>query len=207
MGIQLLGVQKVTIRGTVVADCTGDGICIGNTGSATSNDIVLCDVVSTGNRRQALSLVGGDYISVYDSEFSYTSGTAPEDGIDIEPDSHGMSNIIIENCMIRGNEGCGLQVNVHSGGTVSSLSLTNNLVSYNRWNGVAFQTSNSSSISGGSIAGNAIYQNGKAGLSLYVGSGGISGFLIGAQAADGTGRTRSRITMCLAIRSNIQTLL
>lgn len=185
-GISLSGSQQVTVRGCMVSDFTGDGICIAG-GSAT--DIVLCDVVVTKNRRQALSIIGGNYVSLYDSEFSYTYGTAPENGIDIEPDSASTSssNITIDNCIIKGNEGLGIQINNHESTAITSTVIQNCLISYNRWNGIGYQTSNGGSITGGSIIGNAIYQNGKTGLSLYIGptGGAISGHLIGALYTDG----------------------
>lgn len=62
-GIQLLGVSAVTIRATIILDCTGDGICIGTYSGTAPFDVILCDVVSKGNRRQALSITSGSSIS------------------------------------------------------------------------------------------------------------------------------------------------
>lgn len=182
-GFQLLGVTGITIRGTLISDCTGDGICIGNIGSATPSDNVLCDVVSTGNRRQALSITSGNSISVYDSEFSYTSGTAPGDGIDIEPQgSTSVTNLTIENCVIKGNSGDGIQLNA-AGTTISNVTVKNCMVSYNYYNGFSTQNSNGGIIDTGMVIGNAFFQNGNYGLQL---GGTTTHYTVGGGGSNGT---------------------
>jgi nitrous oxidase accessory protein NosD len=58
-------------------------------------------------------------VKVYNSEFSYTSGTTPGCGINIESDlDHpGASGMHIENCMFQYNQGNGIQVYRRSVGT------------------------------------------------------------------------------------------
>ena len=71
-------------------------------------DIVVSNIVSTNNRRQGLS-IGRVDITIRDSEFSYSNGTSPECGIDIEPDDPGIADhVSIENCVLRGNRKYGL---------------------------------------------------------------------------------------------------
>ncbi|MBS1814579.1 MAG: right-handed parallel beta-helix repeat-containing protein [Acidobacteria bacterium] len=181
-GMQLLGVSAMTIRGTQISDCTGDGICVGNIGGVGTSDLVLCDVVSTGNRRQALSITQGDNISVYDSEFSYTSGTAPMDGIDIEPQgSAHVNNLTIDNCIIKGNAGDGIQINAR-GTNVTNVNITNCLISYNYYGGFVAQSGKVNNIAGiidtGTVYGNAFYQNGYYGLSL---SGSTANYIVGGK--------------------------
>jgi polygalacturonase len=106
-GIQCLGGIRVTIRDLRVADCTGDGVCIG--GSA--NDVVVANIVSTNNRRQGLSITNCSNIKVYDSEFSFTNGTSPECGIDIEPDASWTCNtVLIQNCRFNDNKKYGVNI-------------------------------------------------------------------------------------------------
>lgn len=166
-GIALLGVTNVNIRATVIADCTGDGICIGSSNSVAPSNITLCDVISTGNRRQGLSITAGNSISIYDSEFSYTAGTAPGDGIDIEPDAStdNVSNVTIENCVLRGNAGDGIQVNAHAA-SVTGVNVVNCLIDYNSYAGLATQSSNGYVVNTGTIYGNAFFQNGWYGVLL-----------------------------------------
>lgn len=117
-GIMVRGAARVTIRDMRISKCWGDGVSIGGammpTGpSLASNDVVIANIVSTGNRRQGLSIGRSNRVRVYDSEFSGTSGTAPACGIDIEPDADDLGVCTaahIENCLIRNNAGNGIQV-------------------------------------------------------------------------------------------------
>lgn len=117
-GIQLRGASHVTIRDMHISDCWGDGICAGTSrarrGYKTlrhADDIVIARVVSTGNRRQGLSLGGCRDVKVFDSEFSDTHGTSPQCGIDIEPERPAWaSRIEVRNCLLRGNAAYGILV-------------------------------------------------------------------------------------------------
>lgn len=177
-GISLLGVTNVNIRATYVSDCTGDGICIGSLNGAAPSNITLCDVVSTGNRRQGMSITAGSSISVYDSEFSYTAGTAPGDGIDIEPgiSSDAVSNVTIDNCVIRGNAGNGIEVNA-SNGSVTGVNVVNCLIDYNYYAGFATGNANT-----GTVYGNAFFQNGWYGIHL---GGNTESYIVGGYSSGG----------------------
>ena len=171
-GISIGGsTTRVTIRDLRVSKCTGDGVCIG--GGA--NDIVIANIVSTNNRRQGLSITNCHNIKVYDSEFSYTKGTSPECGIDIEPDEGGSAkSILIQNCRLNNNNkyglniwkrtsgvtlsGCTLERNGSLGmGTngVSTLKVVNSTFRYNSATGVVYNTGTS----GVTHSGNLSYQN------------------------------------------------
>ncbi|WP_166208068.1 right-handed parallel beta-helix repeat-containing protein [Cognatiluteimonas telluris] len=170
-GIQILGCTHVTIRDLHVSSCAGDGICIGGGAS----DVRIANVVSTGNRRQGLSITHCHDVRVYDSEFSYTKGTSPECGIDIEPDGTSTAyDIRIENCRLNNNAMYGINVwkrvsNVTlnhctierngSCGAVTSycsaIHFTNNTVRYNSATGIFLREgSKSCTISGGTSYGN-----------------------------------------------------
>ncbi|MFL6591309.1 MAG: right-handed parallel beta-helix repeat-containing protein [Luteimonas sp.] len=113
-GIQLRGASRVTVRDIRITDCWGDGICIGGADTkqqTPSDDIVISNVVCRGNRRQGLSIGRSRNVRVLNSEFSDTEGTSPQYGIDIEPDRPGgTDNVLIQNCVIRGNRGGGVQI-------------------------------------------------------------------------------------------------
>jgi len=165
------GSQRVTIRDLRVSKCTGDGVCIGGN----AYDVVIANIISTGNRRQGLSITNCSNVKVYDSEFSYSKGTSPECGIDIEPDANGRAtNILIQNCRLNNNNKYGLNIwkrstNVtisgctleHNGslgmGTngISGLKVTNNTFRYNSATGVVYNTGTS----GVTHSGNMSYQN------------------------------------------------
>ena len=75
-----------------------------------SKDVVVANVVCTQNRRNGLSIGNVIGMKVYDSEFSYTHGTSPQCGIDVEPSQSSRlagneynDLVWIENCVMRGN--------------------------------------------------------------------------------------------------------
>ncbi|MBS1814580.1 MAG: right-handed parallel beta-helix repeat-containing protein [Acidobacteria bacterium] len=182
-GLQILGVNNITVRGAHFSSFTGDGICVGNINGTGSTNVYLCDVLCTDNRRQGLSLTQGDGIYVYDSEFSYTYGTLPMNGIDIEPEgSSTVQNVTIDNCIIKGNEGNGIECNTHDDNvSISNVDITNCMFSYNFFDGF-YAHRYKGTISGGSVFGCAFYQNGNFGLSIVQG---VTGYTIGAPHVDG----------------------
>ncbi|WP_159016114.1 right-handed parallel beta-helix repeat-containing protein [Cognatiluteimonas profundi] len=153
-GIQIIGCTGVTIRDLWVGKCAGDGICTGGN----TSDLVIANVVSTQNRRQGLSLTWCHDVQVHDSEFSYTKGTSPECGIDIEPDNTDPAyNILIQNCRLNNNakyginiykrasninlDGCTIESNGSCGVVTlgcSQVTVQNSLVQNNSATGVQF---------------------------------------------------------------------
>jgi len=139
-GIMIRGSTNVTVRDIHISKCFGDGISIGGamvTGKPTieCDDIVIANVVCTGNRRQGLTIGCATNVKVYDSEFSDTHGIAPECGIDIEPDSNDgrtTSTVHIENCLIRKNAGNGVLVYKR----VTGVTIKSNTIEYNGGNGI-----------------------------------------------------------------------
>lgn len=117
-GIALYGARRVTVRDIHVSRCWGDGIAIGGKKAKKtdklaepSEDIVLVNVISTGNRRQALTIGHSRGVRVYDCQFSDTAGTMPQCGIDLEADPPWtVERAHIENCRIHGNHGSGIQI-------------------------------------------------------------------------------------------------
>lgn len=115
--IFIRGCQRVTVRDIRCADCFGDGISVGalpvwQSDAIYSSDVAIANVVSTNNRRQALTIGRAKYVDVRDSEFSNSHGVKPETGIDIEPDMPDQGGytykVNIQNCLIRGNKTYGL---------------------------------------------------------------------------------------------------
>jgi polygalacturonase len=159
---------RITIRDLRVSKCTGDGICIGGK----SSDVVIANVISTQNRRQGLSITNCSKIRVYDSEFSYTQGTAPECGIDIEPDEgYTCNDVVIENCRFNNNKkyginiwlrttnvtikGCTMEYNGSLGmGTagITGLTVTGNTFRFNSATGVVYNTNTKSCTHSGNMS-------------------------------------------------------
>jgi polygalacturonase len=115
--IMVRGSKRVTVRDIHLSRCWGDGLSIGGaaatTGTIPSEDVVVTNIVATGNRRQAVTIGRSRNVKIYDSELSYTSGIKPGCGIDIEPDpdsTASTSGVRVENCWIHHNAGNGVQV-------------------------------------------------------------------------------------------------
>ena len=153
-GVAINGSRRVTLRDIRISKCTGDGVCIGGS----SSDVVIANIVSTQCRRQGLSITQSTNVKVYDSEFSYTQGTKPECGIDVEPDEpYSVSNVVIENCWIHHNKANGVQIYKRT----SAVTLRANKIEYNTGFGVL-----AIGAGGGSIVSNQILHNRLYGIGL-----------------------------------------
>ncbi|WP_159016116.1 right-handed parallel beta-helix repeat-containing protein [Cognatiluteimonas profundi] len=159
-GIQIANGDRLTIRDIRIAECTGDGICVGGG----SDDVMFVNIISTHNRRQGLSLTLCSNIAVYDSEFSYTQGTAPEFGIDIEPlGTYTCKNVHIENCWLHHNAKDG----VHCVSNVSQVTVTKCLIEYNGRNGMV--VNGKTGTNNIHYTNNVVQQNYAPGIALYYG--------------------------------------
>lgn len=166
-GIQIRGGSRVTVRDMHISGCWGDGICMGAAKVKAqprilSTDVVIAGIVSTGNRRQGLSIGGSRDVQVYDSEFSDTSGTSPQCGIDVEPDRPDITtNVQIRNCLIRGNAAYGVLAYERT----RNVTIEDCIIEDNRSCGVV-----TVGCTGAHIVGNTIRNNGSTGLFIKRGS-------------------------------------
>lgn len=122
-GINITGSTHVTVTGTHVSGCWGDGFLISAKGKGPgmqmASDITLQSVVSTHNRRQGLSLGPCQRVRILDSTFSDTEGTKPQSGIDFEPMGQGqVSDVLVQGCTFTGNKGCGVEIHRNVTGLV-----------------------------------------------------------------------------------------
>ena len=87
-GIGIYDSIGVTISNVTVKNCWGDGVYIGtsndNSTTAKSRQISLSGVTTDNNRRNGLSIVAADGVTVDGCLFANTNGTDPQSGIDIE---------------------------------------------------------------------------------------------------------------------------
>ncbi|MFC5436378.1 right-handed parallel beta-helix repeat-containing protein [Rhodanobacter umsongensis] len=178
-GISIQASNNVSVIGTHISDCWGDGIWIGGLGKhasvVVSTGVTLDHVVSTNNRRQALSIGPVRGVRVIHSTFSNTHGTKPQDGIDIEPQGQGpASDIVFSDCTITGNLGSGLELSKNVSGVVlkhcrvqgnsgygvlardtSQLTIADNVITDNGLTGVMMRaTASDVSITGNTLTGN-----------------------------------------------------
>lgn len=128
MGILVRGSKYVTIKDTIAKECWGDGIDLGALSGVASEYITLDNVICDNNRRQGLTIAKAYHIIATKSTFSNTSGTAPQAGIDIEPNSGDGSvyDIKIDKCHIFGNAGMGVESHYCYDINVSNSDIHNN---------------------------------------------------------------------------------
>lgn len=108
MGIALRGCRHVVIEGLRVESTGGDGFYVdGGGGLEWSEDITLRNCVAYDNHRQGLSVISAENLLVENCRFANTWGTAPEAGIDLEPDSERqrLVNCVILNSVFENNNG------------------------------------------------------------------------------------------------------
>ena len=179
-GINIQASNNVSVVGTHISDCWGDGIWIGGLGKrasvVVSTNVTLDHVVSTNNRRQGLSIGPVRGVNVLHSTFSNTNGTKPQAGIDIEPQGQGpASDITFSDCTITGNQGSGLEMSknvsgvvlkrcevrgnngygVLAGGGANQITITDNVIADNGLVGVAMAaTASDVRITGNTLTGN-----------------------------------------------------
>ena len=106
-----LGIENasnVTVSGISCNDSGGDGVYV-----RASTNVTIQDSIFNNNRRQGSSITGQvNHIHYYRDHFTNTNGTAPQAGIDIEPDAPGdfLLDVKIQDCYTDGNAGDGLMV-------------------------------------------------------------------------------------------------
>jgi parallel beta-helix repeat protein len=114
-----------TISNVTVTNCWGDGIYVYET-SGTTN-LTITGVTCDNNRRQGMSIINVQGMTVTGSTFSNTHGTAPECGIDIEPNSPQIANNVnINHCTFTGNHGGAFQAGGAAGTTITNVVFDSN---------------------------------------------------------------------------------
>ncbi|GGD89311.1 right-handed parallel beta-helix repeat-containing protein [Paenibacillus nasutitermitis] len=110
------GSENVVIGNIQANDSGGDGFYIGAFESVNTycKNIVLRNCKANNNRRQGLSVISVAGLLVENCRFTSTNGTAPQSGVDIEPNksTEKLSNIRFLNCVAEGNTGRGYLVNL-----------------------------------------------------------------------------------------------
>lgn len=90
MAISICGsTDQVKIINPVTVNCWGDGIYIGSTKSQNfCNDVYIKNHRAENNRRQGISVISAKRLVMDDPVWINTNGTAPQAGLDIEPNSN-----------------------------------------------------------------------------------------------------------------------
>ena len=105
-GILLEGSKNTHINNCHISKCHGDGIYL-----IDFENLNIINTTVDENRRNGISLIRGKGAQLINCTFSNTRGTAPQSGIDIEPNpnQHGnlvgnLKDIVLKNCISIKNE-------------------------------------------------------------------------------------------------------
>ena len=112
--LRLHSVRNVTIENMHFISSGGDGIIVSedDEGGNCSRDVTIRNCVCDDNHRQGLSVISAENLLVENCVFKNTSGTPPQAGVDIEPNSNRqrLVNVVFRNCITSGNAGKGLEL-------------------------------------------------------------------------------------------------
>jgi len=113
--IRLLSCENVKILGLTIMSSGGDGVYVGTDGNPIGycKDIVIKDCVIDDNHRQGISVISVMNLLVENCVIKNTKGTAPEAGIDFEPnkiDTERLFGITVKNCIFENNAGPGVLI-------------------------------------------------------------------------------------------------
>lgn len=114
-GISIRGAERIVIRDLAVKSSGGDGIYIARGAKLPcSRDITIDNVVAEDHYRQGISVISAENVTIKNSKFVKTSGTAPQCGIDFEPNfpTESLSNITIDNCEFNENASVGIMFHI-----------------------------------------------------------------------------------------------
>lgn len=109
MGIGLYDSRNIMISDVKISDCWGDGIYLGtyhdDLMEMGCKDITIINCTMDNNRRNNLSIVSGEYVTIDGCTFTNANGTDPQYGIDIETNNseNPCRHIVISNSEFSGN--------------------------------------------------------------------------------------------------------
>ncbi len=98
----------VQVTGLTLADSGGDGIYLGVARRGVPcSEVTIRDVNCTNNYRQGISVISARNLLIENCTLTDTWGTAPEAGIDFEPNHEGeeLFNCVMRNCVSANNRG------------------------------------------------------------------------------------------------------
>ena len=112
----LYGAKDVVVENMRFIASGGDGIVLGKVPSDGprrnwSENVVIRHCVCDDNHRQGISVCAGKNVLIEDTILSNTAGTAPQSGIDFEPDQRYecIADCTMRRCVSENNAGCGYE--------------------------------------------------------------------------------------------------
>ena len=104
-GIRIVNSHNVHVSDVDIRYTWGDGVCVGGNGTMAeiSQNVTLERIRTYKCSRNGLSIIEADGVVVRDCDFTCTDRTAPQYGIDVEPNLGTATNITIENVRMLDN--------------------------------------------------------------------------------------------------------
>lgn len=92
MGINIKSSSNITVKDVTIKNCWGDGVYVGatnngSTGEPGCTNVNMFNVKSINNRRNNCSITDLDGGKIIACDFNEANGTAPQSGLDIEPNN------------------------------------------------------------------------------------------------------------------------
>ena len=106
--LSIRGCENTSVEGLTLRDSGGDGIYLGSGPDGAANrNITIRGVTCDGNNRQGISVITAANLLIEDCVFRNTRGTAPQAGIDFEPNHPNelLVNCVLRNCRSEDNAG------------------------------------------------------------------------------------------------------
>ncbi|MCG8236936.1 hypothetical protein [Tenacibaculum finnmarkense] len=126
MGISIKSSNNIKIINPQIKKCWGDGIYLGQIGNKINKNISINYGFIDENRRNGISVISVDGLSISNLTIANTNGTNPQAGIDFEPNANNenLNNIKIHNLYTFNNKNVGMLF------VLGSLNLKGNMANF-----------------------------------------------------------------------------
>ncbi|HOY58395.1 MAG TPA: nucleoside hydrolase [Verrucomicrobiota bacterium] len=126
-GLAIFGCRNVLIQDLTIEQTGGDGIYLGAAaGPIPNRQVTIRRVDCNANHRQGISVISAQDLLIEDCRLRHTEGTAPQAGIDFEPNhpADSLVRCVMRRCTAEDNAGTGFQVcPQYMNGTSSPISI------------------------------------------------------------------------------------
>jgi len=112
-GVTLYGCRNVLVQDLTIEQTGGDGIYLGVSSTHTPNrQVTIRRVDCNDNHRQGISVISAEDLLIDDCRLRHTDGTAPQAGIDFEPNhpADSLVRCVLRRCVAESNAGTGFQI-------------------------------------------------------------------------------------------------
>ncbi len=104
-GISFIDSKNIVLRGLTVKETGGDGLYLGASVSGYNKNVLVEDMIFDSNYRLGMAVISAEDLIIRRSQFNNTKGTAPNGGLDFEPNypTQRLVNCIVEDSSFSGN--------------------------------------------------------------------------------------------------------